>query len=488
METKRFISFQITSLLFHLTLFLITLNLPLVVKESYEVPVPVQLVDLSPSPKEKTVEPKAEQRVPVEKPRELQAKSLPRPKEPSKPAEISKPTKTPPKTESIKVAKGVEKPIQLQPKPSLKPKMLARLEKKSPDVLKNIEEKLKIVERKTRESTDLSILSEEKGKVNVKETPLAPSVKPKIIAQLKRETPSPEIEISKVIDPRRKRVTSGTLPEDILIAKEGITEVREAVPVAETSETKKLKSMVASGKSGGPSQSLEALTKNLSGRQGKGSGLEESLLEQAKGELPTMEAVPSPLFHEERPKSVGGGGRMGEGGIVKGTVLPSSEELEKILVQPGQRRGIAEGVDEGVKVAEVLGEKSTFHSPTSPVSIAEAPAKTPGKGPLIEGEEVIPLNSNDPNLGPYLQHIRERILKLWKYPENAQPGLQGKVALLFTVERDGSVSKLKIMDSSGYMPLDEGVLEAMRRAVPFYPIPPNIKLKHLPILGNFLYN
>jgi len=484
MEKRRVILFQLISALFHLALFLISFNLPLFVKESYEVPTPVQLIEL-PSFSEKG-KAKAEKKIHVKKPEHLYAKTLPRMKEPSKPAKVPKPIKTPPKTkiEPIDVVKELEKPSQLQPKLSPKPKMLAKFKRKSSDTFKAIEERLRVARRTKELLPDLSILPEGKEKIDVKDVPFSPSVKPKVLAQVKKRATFPKTEISKVINPRRQRIISSEiLPEDILTAEEGITEIKEAIPVGAASETKKLKSMVASVKPSGPSRPVEALAKNLSMRHNKASGLEEDLLRQAKGELSGVRVTPPPLSYEKKPKSLGGKEMIRE--IAQ---APSEQRLKNILAQPGQRKGVNKRIDEGIKIAEVLSEKAAFHSPASPVSIAKTPIKTPGKGPLIEGEKVIPLNSNDPNLGPYLQHIRERILKVWRYPKNAQPGLHGKVALLFTVERDGSVSKMKIMSSSGYLVLDEGVLEAMKRAVPFYPIPPNIKLKHLPILGNFMYN
>lgn len=109
------------------------------------------------------------------------------------------------------------------------------------------------------------------------------------------------------------------------------------------------------------------------------------------------------------------------------------------------------------------------------------------KTPLI-GNEYIPLDSKDPDLAPYLVHIKERILQFWQYPEEAQPGLKAQINLTFTVERDGNVSEINIVSPSKYKVLDKGVLEAIKRAAPFKPIPLEIKEKRLPLLGTFLYN
>jgi TonB family protein len=130
-------------------------------------------------------------------------------------------------------------------------------------------------------------------------------------------------------------------------------------------------------------------------------------------------------------------------------------------------------------------ERYGFKQPAEALAIGDSFGET--KNPLI-GTEYISLDSKDPDLAPYLSYIKERILQFWRYPEEAQPGMKGQVGLAFTVDRDGNVSGIKIVSSSKYKVLDKGVLEAIKRAAPFKPVPIEIKEKSLPLLGTFLYN
>lgn len=98
------------------------------------------------------------------------------------------------------------------------------------------------------------------------------------------------------------------------------------------------------------------------------------------------------------------------------------------------------------------------------------------------------LNTHDPKLGPYITRVKDRVLSFWRYPMEAEPGLKGEVKLAFTVERDGSVSRIELLKSSGYPLLDNGAIQALSRASPFSPLPQEIKINNLSVAGAFKYN
>jgi TonB family protein len=110
------------------------------------------------------------------------------------------------------------------------------------------------------------------------------------------------------------------------------------------------------------------------------------------------------------------------------------------------------------------------------------------QGEEFREEITLPLDSVDPRFKDYLEVLRDRILEVWDYPDGAEPGLRGKVKLKFSIERDGSVSQVKVLKSSGYRVLDKGALEAIRRGSPFLPLPPEFKTNRLIIKGGFRYN
>jgi TonB family protein len=135
-------------------------------------------------------------------------------------------------------------------------------------------------------------------------------------------------------------------------------------------------------------------------------------------------------------------------------------------------------------------------SPTQIIHPAIPPAPNPspfaqqreGVNPSLIKGGFTSLNSKDPNLIPYIGQIKERVLGFWRYPLEAKSGLSGTVQLAFTVERDGSVSRIELLKSSGSPPLDNGAMQALSRASPFDPLPQEIKVANLYIAGTFKYN
>ena len=72
----------------------------------------------------------------------------------------------------------------------------------------------------------------------------------------------------------------------------------------------------------------------------------------------------------------------------------------------------------------------------------------------------------------YFEMLNLRIDRFKQYPEYARSRyIQGRVKVEFTVNRDGSLSKVRIVKSSRHRELDQAALEAVTRASPF-PRPP----------------
>jgi protein TonB len=84
--------------------------------------------------------------------------------------------------------------------------------------------------------------------------------------------------------------------------------------------------------------------------------------------------------------------------------------------------------------------------------------------------------------------VRQSIESEWQYPEAAlRYGLQGKLALEFTILGDGRLAALRLVRSSGSALLDEEGLRAIKAAAPFPPIPAWIKPNPLPISATMEY-
>lgn len=70
------------------------------------------------------------------------------------------------------------------------------------------------------------------------------------------------------------------------------------------------------------------------------------------------------------------------------------------------------------------------------------------------------------------EYIKKRVKQYLVYsPQAKRMGIQGMVAVAFTIQQDGGVRDVAVSKSSGYALLDESALEAVRRAAPFAPPP-----------------
>jgi TonB family protein len=116
------------------------------------------------------------------------------------------------------------------------------------------------------------------------------------------------------------------------------------------------------------------------------------------------------------------------------------------------------------------------------------PEKKAGKEAPRANGGFVSFNTQDPDLAPYITQVRNRVLSFWHYPLEAKSGLKGAVQIVFTVERDGSISRIEVLKSSGYPELDKGAVQALYRASPFYPLPQHTQLPSLTIAGTFKYN
>lgn len=111
-------------------------------------------------------------------------------------------------------------------------------------------------------------------------------------------------------------------------------------------------------------------------------------------------------------------------------------------------------------------------------------------GPLGLGDgSVVDLSSRDPRLLPYFRALHAKIDPLWAhaFPKSAMYELkQGTVILEFTVRANGSVRVTwPPVRPSGIDEFDRNCADAIRRAAPFAPIPPELGLRELRIRAPF---
>ncbi len=78
--------------------------------------------------------------------------------------------------------------------------------------------------------------------------------------------------------------------------------------------------------------------------------------------------------------------------------------------------------------------------------------------------------------GRYMSQINERVQKAKRNPRVAA---SGTVVMRYTIGLDGQILSKEVASSSGSKTLDEAANEALDRAAPFPPIPPEVSVKPL---------
>lgn len=102
--------------------------------------------------------------------------------------------------------------------------------------------------------------------------------------------------------------------------------------------------------------------------------------------------------------------------------------------------------------------------------------------------DTISLDTKDKRYVSYAKAIKERIQKNWQYPlEARKKGLEGRLMLLFSLERNGDLSRVEIKEKSGHDILDEEATRAIFASAPFPPFPDQIKVGRLHIKAAFDY-
>ena len=103
--------------------------------------------------------------------------------------------------------------------------------------------------------------------------------------------------------------------------------------------------------------------------------------------------------------------------------------------------------------------------------------------------DFVDINTSEFRFIGYFTSMRKSIQQAWTYPYGAaMRGMQGVVGLQFVILKDGSVTKMRVVSSSGYEVLDRAIVDAISNAAPFAPLPANVNRELLPVRGNFVYS
>jgi TonB family protein len=124
--------------------------------------------------------------------------------------------------------------------------------------------------------------------------------------------------------------------------------------------------------------------------------------------------------------------------------------------------------------------------PDTDIAKHEEPAAA--KTSSDESQETISLDTEDKRYVTYAQAIKERIAGQWKYPQEARKKkLEGRLVALFSLNREGALTRMEITRSSGHEVLDREAERAVQSAAPFPPFPSTITVSRLNINVSFDY-
>lgn len=107
----------------------------------------------------------------------------------------------------------------------------------------------------------------------------------------------------------------------------------------------------------------------------------------------------------------------------------------------------------------------------------------------VEAGNAVWLDTEKDLLISFFKRFRDRIYGVWNYPARSRErGEEGTCLLRITVNRDGSLANVQLMESSGYPRLDDEALGAVRKASPFGPLARSYEEESLTIFAFFRYS
>jgi protein TonB len=171
--------------------------------------------------------------------------------------------------------------------------------------------------------------------------------------------------------------------------------------------------------------------------------------------------------------------------------LPVELDVKQMVKREGSdEKHVRETIKKETRAKNKISDTPTYLSAKSdrPRTISGEMEDTTSSSSSFEAEATVSLDSQELKYVSYLSKIKSKIEPQWHYPERAQSiGLQGKLALCFSIIRDGHLDRIELLSSSGHPLLDKEALKAVRGAAPYYPLPDRLKISRLNILATFEY-
>lgn len=201
-----------------------------------------------------------------------------------------------------------------------------------------------------------------------------------------------------------------------------------------------------------------------------------------------------PAMPESKPSLEESGDKTGEAGRGPGASAgkagekpePHAGEIDE-PVRTGPDRPASPGAQAEPRILQ--GEQKRPSLFPSDERIAELTRNYEAGTHEKETGKTLQLNTAELKYQKYLLDMKRKIEFYWDYPAlAARNGWQGSLFINFTINRDGTVSEVRLERSSGYPMLDDAAITAIRLAAPFPPFPADFTVEDLSIKGQFQYH
>src|SRR5512143_3539971 len=161
--------------------------------------------------------------------------------------------------------------------------------------------------------------------------------------------------------------------------------------------------------------------------------------------------------------------------------------LPKTMARTGKPEGSEQGTESGTAIAPVAPHTGAGPLPfVSQKEIEELARK--GMPEKRQGDDSVTLDTDEFKFISYNRWLKIKVESMLRYPElAAMSGYQGTLYIKFDIMKDGSLSNLELLKSSGYKILDDEALRAIRASAPFQPLPDDWRMERYSIRAAVLF-
>jgi TonB family protein len=192
----------------------------------------------------------------------------------------------------------------------------------------------------------------------------------------------------------------------------------------------------------------------------------------ASGAPPTLQAPPTQQVPPPRPD---------EQPVERSREEEQQEERVEGAGQEGETSESAQSQQPSLQ----LPPPDVWMLPPSEGGITENPDRDGG----AVGTGALSFDTQWYDWGPYAKSMLAKIRRHWDIPEIARMGVSGIVKCRFYIERDGTITGLRILEESGKPPMDFAARDAIGDCINFEPLPAGLGLNGPEgVTITFLYN